>query len=162
VPCFEGEQPLDVYRMAAALHETLCNGPELLATTRLSLELGRWLVAEAGVYLTRIIDRNESCGETFLTTDGGGHHLLRATGCLLERGHGNFPIAVANRFDAPRDELVTVTGCLATPNDVFGDQIMLPHAEPGDVIAIFAAGAYGLSASPQAWESRPLARELLV
>src|SRR4051812_30553766 len=106
VPCFEGEQPIDVYRLAQALHETLCNAPELLATTRLSLELGRWLVAEAGVYLSRIIDRTESCGETFLTIDGGGHHLLRATGCLLERGHGNFPIAVANRFDAPRDEQV--------------------------------------------------------
>ena len=76
VPCFAGEQPLDVYRLAAALHDTVCAAPELLATTRLSLELGRWLVAEAGVYLTRIIDRTESCGETFLTTDGGGHHLL--------------------------------------------------------------------------------------
>ena len=162
VPCFEGEKPLDVYHLAKALHDTLCNAPELLATTRLSLELGRWLVAEAGVYLSRVIDRTESCGRTFLTTDGGGHHLLRATGCLLERGHGNFPIAVANRFDAPRDEQVTITGCLATPNDVFGDEIMLPHAEPGDLIAIFAAGAYGLSGSPQNWESRPLAREMLV
>jgi diaminopimelate decarboxylase len=162
VPCFDGEQHLDVYRLAAALHETLCAAPELLATTRLSLELGRWLVAEAGVYLSRVIDRTESCGETFLTTDGGGHHLLRATGCLLERGHGNFPIAVANRFDAARDEQVTVTGCLATPNDVFGDEVMLPHAEPGDLIAMFTAGAYSLSASPQAWESRPMARELLV
>ena len=162
VPCFAGEQPIDVYRMATALHETLCNGPELLATTRLSLELGRWLVAEAGVYLARVLDRTESCGHTFLTTDGGGHHLLRATGCLLERGEGNFPIAVANRFDAPADEEVTVTGCLATPHDIFGEEVMLPHAEPGDLIAIFAAGAYGLSASPQAWESRPAAREILV
>jgi diaminopimelate decarboxylase len=162
VPCFAGEEPLDVYRMATALHETLCNGPELLATTRLSLELGRWLVAEAGVYLTRILDRTESCGHTFLTTDGGGHHLLRATGCLLERGDGNFPLAVANRFGASAEEEVTVTGCLATPHDVFGEEVMLPRAEPGDLIAIFAAGAYGLTASPQAWESRPHAREMLV
>jgi len=162
VPCFDSEQQLDVYRLANALHETLCGAPELLATTRISLELGRWLVAEAGVYLSRIIDRTESCGETFLTTDGGGHHLLGATGCLLERGHDNFPIAVANRFEAPRDEQVTVTGCLATPHDVFGDEVMLPHAEPGDLIAMFTAGAYALSASPQAWESRPMARELLV
>ena len=95
VPCFDGEQPLDVYRLAGALHETICAGPELLATTRLSLELGRWLVAEAGVYLARVLDRTESCGQTFLTTDGGGHQLLRATGCLLERGRGNYPIAVA-------------------------------------------------------------------
>ncbi len=162
VPCFAGEQPIDVYRMSHALHETICNGPELLATTRLSLELGRWLVAESGVYLTRVIDRTTSCGETFITTDGGGHHLLGATGCLLERGRGNFPIAVANRFDAPADEQVTVTGCLATPHDVFGDEVMLPRAEVGDVIAIFCAGAYSLSASPQGWESRPAAREIMV
>ena len=162
VPCFAGEEQLDVDRMAQALHQTICNGPELLATTRISLELGRWLVGEAGVYVARIVDRSESCGKTFLTIDGGGHHFLQATGCLLERAHGNFPIAVANRFGAPPEEEVTVTGCLATPNDVFGDEVMLPRAEPGDLIAIFCAGAYGLSASPQAWESRPLARELLV
>jgi diaminopimelate decarboxylase len=162
IPCFDGEEPLDVYRMAAALQETLCSGPELLATTRLSLELGRWIVAEAGVYLTRILDRTESCGETFLTTDGGGQHLLRATGCLQERAHGNYPIAVATRFMAPAEEQVTVTGCLATPHDVLGDQVMLPRAEPGDLIAVFAAGAYGLTASPQAWESRPAAREMVV
>ena len=162
VPCFAGEQPIDVYRMATALHDTLCSAPELLATTRLSLELGRWLVAECGVYLSRVVDRTTSCGETFLTTDGGGHHLLGATGCLYERGRGNFPIAVANRFSEPADEQVTVTGCLATPNDIFGDEVMLPRAEPGDLIAVFCAGAYGLSASPQQWESRPPAREMMV
>jgi diaminopimelate decarboxylase len=162
VPCFAGDEPLDIYKMAEALHETLCNAPELLATTRISLELGRWLVGEAGVYLARVLDRTESCGKTFLTIDGGGHHFLAATGCLRERSRGNYPMAVANRFGAPAEEQVTVTGCLATPNDVFGDDVMLPHAEPGDVIAIFVAGAYGLTASPQAWESRPLAREVLV
>lgn len=162
VPVFAGEKAIDVYRMATALHETVCKGPELLATTRLSIELGRWLVAECGVYLSRVLERTESCGETFLTTDGGGHHLLNATGCLTERGRGNYPIAVANRITAPAEEQVTVTGCLATPNDVFGDEVMLPHAEPGDLIAIFCAGAYGLSASPQGWESRPPAREIMV
>jgi len=162
VPVFSGETAIDVYRMATALHETVCKGPELLATTRLSIELGRWLVAECGVYLSRVLERTESCGETFLTTDGGGHHLLNATGCLTERGRGNYPIAVANRITAPAEEQVTVTGCLATPNDVFGDEVMLPHAEPGDLIAIFCAGAYGLSASPQGWESRPPAREIMV
>ena len=162
IPCFDGDQPLDVYKMAEALHETLTKGPELLATTRFSLELGRWLVGESGVYLTRVLDRTESCGKTFVTTDGGGHHLLRATGCLLERSRGNFPIAVASRFGVPAEEEVTVTGCLATPFDIFGDEVMLPRAEPGDLIAVFNAGAYGLTASPQGWESRPAAREILV
>lgn len=162
VPCFAGEEPIDLYRLATALHEAVRKGPELLATTRLSLEIGRWLVAQCGVYLTRILDRTESCGETFLTTDGGGHQLLGATGCLLERGRGNFPLAVASRFASPAEEQVTVTGCLATPHDVFGDEVMLPRTDVGDLIAIFCAGAYGLTASPQAWESRPFAREMLV
>ena len=162
VPCFDGDQQLDIYELANALHQTLREAPELLATTRISMELGRWLVGESGVYLTRVLDRTESCGHTFLTTDGGGHHFLRATGCLLERGRGNYPIAVANRFASAAEEEVTVTGCLATPNDVFGDEIMLPRAEPGDVIAIFAAGAYAMTASPTFWESRPPAHELLV
>ncbi len=162
VACRPGDEPLDIDRVAAALNHTLCNAPSLLATTRFTIELGRWLVGESGVYLTRVLDRTESCGQTFLTTDGGGHHLIGATGSLGERGISNFPIAVASRFGAPPEEQVTVTGCLCTPFDMLGDQVALPRAEEGDLIAVFCAGAYGLSASPQAWESRPLPREMLV
>jgi diaminopimelate decarboxylase len=162
VPCLDGEQPLDIDQLAAALHQTVCNAEQHLATTRFSVELGRWLLAESGVYLTRVLDRTTSGGRTFLTTDGGGHHWLGATGCLQERGRGNYPICVAGRFGSAVEEEVTVSGCLATPNDVFGDEVMLPRADVGDVIAIFCAGAYGLTASPQGWESRPPARELLV
>ncbi|MEA3068498.1 MAG: diaminopimelate decarboxylase [Sphingomonadales bacterium] len=162
VACRPGDEPLDIDRVAAALNRTLCDAAPLLATTRFTIELGRWLVGESGVYLTRIVDRTESCGKTFLTTDGGGHHLIGATGSLGERGLANFPIAVANRFGAAPVEQVTVTGCLCTPFDVLGDEVSLPRADVGDLIAVFCAGAYGLSASPQAWVSRPLARELLV
>ena len=162
VACRPGDAPLDIDSVALALNHTLCNSHPLLATTRFTIELGRWLVGESGVYLTRILDRTESCGRTFLTTDGGGHHLIGATGGLGERGLANFPIAIASRFDAGPEESVTVTGCLCTPFDVLGDEVALPRAEEGDLVAVFCAGAYGLSASPQAWESRPLARELLV
>jgi diaminopimelate decarboxylase len=162
VACRPGDEPLDIDKVAVALNQTLCNSPALLATTRFTIELGRWLVGESGVYLTRVLDRTESCGHTFLTTDGGGHHLIGATGSLGQRGIDNFPIAVANHFGQAAEEEVTVTGCLCTPYDVLGDQVGLPRAEVGDLIAVFCAGAYGLSASPQAWESRPLAREMLV
>lgn len=162
IACRPGDEPLDIDSVARSLNETLCAAPSLLATTRFTIELGRWLVGEAGVYLTRVVDRTESCGQTFITTDGGGHHLIGATGSLGERGISNFPIAVAERFTAPPEEQVTVAGCLCTPFDVLGDEVSLPRVEEGDLIAVFCAGAYGLSASPQAWESRPLARELLV
>lgn len=162
IACRPGDEPLDIDQVAVALNRTLCEVPRLLATTRFTIELGRWLVGESGVYLTRVVDRNVSCGRTYLTTDGGGHHLIGATGGLGERGLANFPIAVAHRFGQPATEVVTVTGCLCTPFDLLGDQVELPMADVGDLIAVFCAGAYGLSASPQAWESRPLAREILV
>jgi diaminopimelate decarboxylase len=162
IACRPGDEPLDIDRVAQALNHTLCNAPPLLATTRYTIELGRWLVGEAGVYLTRIVDRTESYGQTYLTTDGGGHHLIGATGGLGERGLANFPLAVAHRFGAEPEEEVTVTGCLCTPFDVLGDEVALPRADVGDLVAVFCAGAYGLSASPQAWESRPIAREMLV
>lgn len=161
-PCLQGEWPLDIDRVAQALTDSICSAADSLATTCLSLELGRWLVSESGVYLARVIDRKESAGRTFIITDGGGHHLIGATGPFGEPPRRNHPIAVANKFGAPADEAVTVTGCLCTPFDVLGDDVGLPTAEPGDLIAIFCAGAYGLTASPQAWESRPVARELVV
>lgn len=162
VACRAGDEPLDIDRVAKTLSATLCNSSPLLATTRYTIELGRWLVGECGVYLTRIVDRTESYGRVFLTTDGGGHHLIGATGGLGERGNSNYPLALATRFAAPAEEEVTVTGCLCTPFDVLGDEIHLPRADVGDLVAVFCAGAYGLSASPQAWESRPAAREMLV
>jgi diaminopimelate decarboxylase len=162
IPCFDGDESLDIDAVARALSETLCAAPDFLATTRYSMELGRWLVGEAGVYLTRVIDRKDSAGRTFLVTDGGGHHFLSGTGPFAEAPRSNFPIAVASRFGAPADEQVTVTGCLCTPFDVLGDEVMLPRAEPGDLIAVFCAGAYGPSASPQGLESRPAALEIVV
>ena len=162
IACFDGDEPLDVDAVARALADTLCAAPDFLATTRYSMELGRWLVGEAGVYLTRVIDRKESGGRTFLVTDGGGHHFLSGTGPFAEAPRSNFPIAVANRFGAPADDEVTVAGCLCTPFDVLGDEVMLPRAEPGDLIAVFCAGAYGPSASPQGLESRPSALEIVV
>ena len=157
-----GEEPIDVDAVANALTQTLCSANDMLATTRFAMELGRWLVAPAGVYLARVIDRKESGGRTFVVTDGGGHHLLDATGCLGEPGHSSRAVAVANRFDSAAEEQVTVTGCLCTPFDIFADGVSLPYTEPGDLIAIFGAGAYGPTASPQRWESRPPAREMLV
>lgn len=161
-PCLQGQEPLDIDKIARALNDSICAASNLLATTCVSIELGRWLVAEAGVYLSRVIEKKESAGRTFLITDGGGHHLIGATGPFGEPPRRNHPIAVANRFGAPVAGAVTVTGCLCTPFDVLGDDVGLPAAEPGDLIAVFCAGAYGLTASPQAWESRPPAREIMV
>jgi diaminopimelate decarboxylase len=126
------------------------------------IELGRWLVGEAGVYLTRIVDRKESRGRIFLVTDGGLQHQLAASGNFGQLLRRNYPVAIATRFGTEPKEEVTITGCLCTPLDLLADEAMLPRAEVGDLVAIFCAGAYGLSASPTAFLSQSLAREMLV
>lgn len=162
IPYFAGEQPLDIEKVAAALHETLKARPKILAESAFAIELGRWLVGEAGVYLTRIVDRKVSHGKTFLVTDGGMHHQLAASGNFGQVVRRNYPVAIATRFDAAPEEKATIVGCLCTPLDRLGDDVMLPRAGVGDLVAVFLAGAYGLSASPQAFLGHPPAREMLV
>ena len=162
VPYFPGDKPVDAAAVGDALAATLAARDPILADSRFAMELGRWLVAEAGVYLTRIVDRKSSHGETFLVTDGGLHHQLAASGNFGTVIRRNYPIAVAGRFGAEPDESVSVVGCLCTPLDRLGDQVALPRAEVGALIALFLAGAYGASASPASFLGQGPARELLV
>jgi len=162
IPYFSGDKPLDIGAVGAALAETLAARPAILRDTNFVIELGRWLVGECGVYLTRVVDRKVSRGKTFLVVDGGLHHMLAASGNFGQLLRRNYPVAVANRFGAEAEEEVSVVGCLCTPLDLLADEVMLPRAEVGDVIAIFCAGAYGLTASPQAFLSQGAAREVMV
>jgi diaminopimelate decarboxylase len=162
IPYFAKDEPLEIEAVGEALAKTLAERPEILANAKFAIELGRWLVGEAGVYLTRIVDRKESRGKTFLVTDGGLHHQLAASGNFGQLLRRNYPVAIASRFNAEPEEEVTITGCLCTPLDLLADEAMLPRAEVGDLVAIFCAGAYGLTASPTAFLSQPMAREMLV
>ncbi len=162
IPYFAKDQPLDIEAVGEALAKTLSERPKILADTQFAIELGRWLVGEAGIYLTRIVDRKESRGRTFLVTDGGLQHQLAASGNFGQLLRRNYPVAIAGRFGGAADEEVTITGCLCTPLDLLADEAMLPRAEVGDLVAIFCAGAYGLSASPTAFLSQPMAREMLI
>lgn len=158
IPYFAGDMPVNIDAIGAALDEALAATP---LESRFAIELGRWLVGEAGVYLARVLDRKESGGETFLILDGGLHHQLAATGNFGTVVRRNYPIAVAHRLHAEPEETVSVVGPLCTPLDRLGDRVALPRAEVGDIIAIFMAGAYGLSASPAAFLDHPLPNELL-
>jgi diaminopimelate decarboxylase len=162
IPYFAGEQPLDVEKVGEALHEAVKARPRILADSGFAIELGRWLVGEAGVYLTRIVDRKVSHGKTFLVVDGGMHHQLAASGNFGQVVRRNYPVAIATRFGEAPMEDVSIVGCLCTPLDRLGDDVMLPRAEVGDLVAVFLAGAYGLSASPQAFLGHKPAREILV
>lgn len=162
IPYFPGDAPLDIARIGAALHERFAELPDVIAETEFCIELGRYLVGEAGVYLCRVIDRKISHGEVFLVTDGGLHHQLAASGNFGTVVRRNYPVAVATRFGAPADEEASVVGCLCTPLDVLANKAGFPHAEPGDLIAVFCAGAYGASASPATFLGQGPAREMLV
>lgn len=161
VPYFAGDVPLDVEAVGARLADTLASRPAILADARFAIELGRWLVAEAGVYLARIVDRKESGGETFLVLDGGLNHQLAATGNLGTVVRRNYPLALAHRMGEAAEETVSVVGPLCTPLDRLGDRVALPRAEVGDVIAVFLAGAYGATASPAAFLGHPPAAEVV-
>ncbi|THG38122.1 pyridoxal-dependent decarboxylase, exosortase A system-associated [Sphingomonas olei] len=159
IPHFAGDTPIDLAAIGAALGDAL-------SRTRLrstfAIELGRWLVGESGVYLTRVIDRKESRGETFLVVDGGLHHQLAASGNFGTVVRRNYPVAVTHRMAEAGDEEVSVVGCLCTPLDRLADKVALPRADVGDTIAIFIAGAYGATASPGLFLGHPPAVECVV
>jgi diaminopimelate decarboxylase len=162
IPYFAGEEPLEVERVGEALAAAMAEPRPSLAGAVFAIELGRWLVGEAGVYLTRIVDRKLSHGKLFLVTDGGMHHQLAASGNFGQVIRRNYPVAIASRMDGTPEEEANIVGCLCTPLDRLGDDVMVPRAKPGDIVAVFLAGAYGLSASPQAFLAQQSAREMVV
>lgn len=161
IPYFPGDEPLDIAAIGAAMGQAFDTLSPDLTDTQFCIELGRYLVGEAGVYLTRIIDSKISHGETFLITDGGLHHQLAASGNFGTVVRRNYPITIANHMDGAR-AVQNIVGCLCTPLDLLGNQVDLPRADVGDLVAIFCAGAYGASASPSAFLGQGPARELLI
>ena len=162
IPYFAKDATVDVTFVGARLGEVLAARPDSLKDSRFVIELGRWLAGECGVYLTRVIDRKDSRGETFLVTDGGLHHQLAASGNFGTVVRRNYPVAVATRFAEPPVEIVNIVGCLCTPLDKLGDSVSMPRADVGDVIAVFMAGAYGASASPTAFLGHGPAPEIVI
>ena len=162
IPYFPGDLPVDLAAIGAALTQALAQLPPVLAETQFCLELGRYLVGEAGVYLTEIVDRKLSHGEVFLITDGGLHHQLAASGNFGTVVRRNYPVAIATKFVAPVEEQASVVGCLCTPLDRLAEKGGFPRAEVGDLVAVFCAGAYGASASPAQFLGHGPAAEMLV
>ncbi|MDG2002237.1 MAG: pyridoxal-dependent decarboxylase, exosortase A system-associated [Novosphingobium sp.] len=162
IPYFPGDEPLEIGLIGKRLALQFESLPPSLSDTQFCIELGRYLVGEAGVYLARVVDRKESHGHTFLVTDGGLHHQLAASGNFGTVVRRNYPAAIATRFAAPVEEEASIVGCLCTPLDRLADNAGFPRADVGDLIAIFCAGAYGASASPAAFLGQGPAKEILV
>jgi diaminopimelate decarboxylase len=163
IPYTDKDQPLDLAAVGDNLSGLLTDRLRpALPEARVVVELGRYIVGESGVYVTRVVDRKESRGKTFLVVDGGLHHQLAASGNFGQVIRRNYPLAVGTRFGDEPVETVSVVGSLCTPLDLLGDNVTLPRADVGDLIVIFQAGAYGLTASPTAFLSHPAAAEMLV
>ena len=162
IPYFPGEKHLDLPRIGEALGERMVELERSLPETSLILELGRYLVGEAGIYVCRIIDRKISRGEVFLVTDGGLHHHLAASGNFGQVIRKNYPVVIGNRVLGGPREIANVVGPLCTPLDLLAVQMEMSKARIGDFVVVFQSGAYGRSASPQDFLSQPRAEEILV
>jgi diaminopimelate decarboxylase len=133
-----------------------------LPQVRLVVELGRYVVGEAGIYVCRVVDRKVSRGHVFLVTDGGLHHQLAASGNFGQVLRKNYPVVIGNKVQGERREIASVVGPLCTPLDLLADRMDLAEAGPGDLVVVFQSGAYGFTASPTAFLSHPPPAEVLV
>ena len=162
IPYFPGERRLELAPISANLHQLNERAKRECPHASLVIELGRYLVGEAGLYVARIIDRKLSRDHVFLVTDGGLHHHLSASGNFGQVVRKNYPVAIGNRMDEHARERVSVVGPLCTPLDLLGDRMELPVAREGDLVVVFQSGAYGASASPQSFLGHPGCAEVLV
>ena len=162
IPYFPGERPLDLAPIGNNLDTLVNRAATEMPDAHIVIELGRYLVGEAGIYVTSIVDRKVSRGQTFLVADGGLNHHLSASGNFGQVIRKNYPVAIGTRMGSENRESVTVVGPLCTPLDLLADCMELPIASPGDLVVVFQSGAYGASASPHAFLGHPPPLEVLV
>ena len=161
IPCLPGEGPLALDRLGESLGRLANEAGRRLPEATLCVELGRFVVGEAGVYLSRVVERKVSRGRVYLILDGGLNHHWHATGALEGRRHLHYPIWVVGAAGRPM-ESVTVCGPLCAPHDTWAEHLNLPRAEPGDLVAVFQSGAYTTAISPGDFMLRPAPARLLV
>jgi len=162
IPYFPGEQRLDLSTIGANLAQIAARAALEMPDAELVIELGRYLVGEAGIYVSQIVDRKVSRGQTYLVVDGGLNHHLSASGNFGQVIRKNYPVAIGNRMTQQEKEIVSVVGPLCTPLDLLADRMELAIAQPGDLVVIFQSGAYGASASPHDFLGHPHPVEVLV
>jgi diaminopimelate decarboxylase len=162
IPYFPGEQRLDLGAVSANLGARLGECRDRLGETEVVIELGRYLVAEAGVYVCEVIDKKTSRGQTYLVTNGGLHHHLAASGNFGQVIRKNYPVICAHRVAGQPRESVNVVGPLCTPLDILADRMDLGEARVGDLVAVLQSGAYGYTASPHLFLGHPAPLQILV
>ena len=162
VPYFPGEQRLDLTPVCDHLQQRIPECRAHLGAAEVVIELGRYLVAEAGVYVCEVLDKKVSRGTTYLVTNGGLHHHLAASGNFGQVIRKNYPLVTAHKVISQPREQVTVVGPLCTPLDILGDRMELGQADVGDLIAVLQSGAYAFTASPHLFLGHPPPIQVIV
>jgi len=162
IPYFPGEQRLDLTAVGDNLAQIAARAALEMPEAELVIELGRYLVGEAGIYVSQIVDRKVSRGQTYLVVNGGLNHHLSASGNFGQVIRKNYPVTIGNRMGKEETEIASVVGPLCTPLDLLADRMKLPVSQPGDLVVIFQSGAYGASASPHGFLGHPAPVEILV
>ena len=162
IPYFPGDTELELQPIADNLKNLRQQHKSILSQTEIILELGRYLVGNAGIYLCQVTDKKVSRGKQFLITNGGLHHHLAASGNFGQVIRKNYPLAVVTQMQSTEFEAVDVVGPLCTPLDILGSNMELPKASVGDIIGVYQSGAYGFTASPRDFLSHPQPVQLLL
>ncbi len=161
IPYFPGEKPLVLDNIGENLHTLIRQYSGQFGDTDIITELGRYIVGQAGVYISKIIDKKISRGSTFLIVNGGLHHHLAASGNFGQVIRKNFPVTIANKIGLDTEK-ASVVGPLCTPLDVLGQDMELPKADIDDYVVVFNSGAYGYTSSPLNFLSHPHPIEIFV
>ncbi|QNI34034.1 diaminopimelate decarboxylase [Alloacidobacterium dinghuense] len=141
-----------IHQYATALLKSL----RPIENLRLLLEPGRFIVAQAGALLTRVLYVKKNGEKTFVVTDAAMNDLIRPA--LYQAHHDIVPVMPRK---GARKKVVDVVGPVCETGDFFARDRELPELKPGDLVAILDAGAYGLSLSSN-YNSRPRPAEVLV
>jgi len=162
VPYFPGDKRLELAPIGDNLARLMAQYNDQFGNTEIVMELGRFLVAEAGLYVSEVVDIKESRGETFLIANGGLHHQLSASGNFGQVIRKNYPVCIGNKVHSEHTQRTNVVGPLCTPLDILADKMELPPAEVGDLVVVFQSGAYAYSASPRDFLSHPQPTQIMV
>jgi len=162
IPYFPGEEALKLDEIGVNLQRLLDNLPASLQGCDVIMELGRYMVGEAGYYLCTVSDIKVSRGQTYAMVDGGLHHHLSNSGNFGQVIRKNYPVVVADCIESQDCDTIEIVGPLCTPLDIVGAKLTLPTLKIGYHIAVLQSGAYGATASPQRFLGHPEVVELLL
>lgn len=158
VPYHDRESPLDLPSLGRKTQQMVSEAfPASAHRPRFQLELGRYLMAECGIFLTRILDVKNSRGVNFVITDTGINGFSRPAMPWAQQ----HPCAIISKGNQPATGTYRIVGRSNLPSDVLCKSVDLPHPEPGDILALFNAGAYGLTMSMVMWSSHAIPKEVI-